>query len=122
MGKPKTIDAFFFFKKKDADSKSKMTSLTSNPRALAHEQCPSKMPRIESQIIESLDISTLKSDLGLCPQICEYPVNQRDEIRCAYLKVGLRRFIPSSSSGYLFLGTKKIAENFNHLGIRCLIG
>jgi hypothetical protein len=121
MGKPKTIDAFFF-KKKDADSKSKMTSSISNPQTLAHEQCPSKMPRIESQIVESLDISTFKSDLGLRPQICEYPVNQRDEIRCAYLKVGLHRFIPSSSSGYPFLGIEKTVENFNHLGIRCLIG
>jgi hypothetical protein len=121
MGKPKTIDVFFF-KKKDADSKSKMTSSTSNPQTLAHEQCPSKMPRIESQIVESLDISTLQRDLGLRHQICEYPVNQRDEIRCAYLKVDLRRFIPSSSYGYSFLGTEKTIKNFNHLGIRCLIG
>jgi hypothetical protein len=36
MGKPKTIDAFF--KKKDADSNSKMNSSTFNPQTLAHEQ------------------------------------------------------------------------------------
>jgi hypothetical protein len=35
---------------------------------------------IESQIVESLDISSLQCDIGLRPQICEYPVNQRDEI------------------------------------------
>jgi hypothetical protein len=44
-----------------------MTSSTTNPQTLAHEQCPSKMPRIESQIVESLDISTLQHDLGLRP-------------------------------------------------------
>jgi hypothetical protein len=105
MGKAKTIDAFF--KKKDVDSNSKMTSLTSNPQTLALEQCPSMMPKIESQIVELLDISSLQRDLGLRPQICEYPINQQDEIRCIYLKVGLRRFIPSCSSRYPFSGTEK---------------
>jgi hypothetical protein len=105
MGKPKIIDTFF--KKKDANSKSKMSSSTPNHQTLAHEQCPSKMPRIESQIVESLDISTLQRDLGLRPQIWEYLVNQRDEIICAYLKVSLHRFISSCSFGYLFSGTEK---------------
>jgi hypothetical protein len=70
------------------------------------------MPRIESQIVESLEISILQRDLRLRPQICEYLVNQRDEIRYAYLKVGLRRFIPSSCSGYPFSGTKKNRRRF----------
>ncbi|XP_059441896.1 uncharacterized protein LOC132174221 [Corylus avellana] len=105
MGKPKTIDAFF--KEKDADSNSKMSSSTSNPQTLAPEQRPSKMPRIESQVVESFDISTLQYDPGLRPQIWECPINQQDEIRCAYLKVGPNRFIPSRSSGYLFSGTEK---------------
>jgi hypothetical protein len=105
MGKQKIIDTFF--KKKDADSNFKMSSSTPNPQTLAHEQYPSKMPRIESQIVESLDISTLQRDLGLRPQIWEYLVNQRDEIICAYLKVSLHRFIPSCSFGYFFSGTEK---------------
>ena len=120
MGKPKTINTFF--KKKDADSNSKMSSSTSNPQTLAPEQRPSKMPRIESQEVESFDISTLQRDPGLCPQIWEYSVHQQDEIICAYLKVGLHRFIPSNSSRYLFTGIEKIAEDFNYFGIRCLIG
>jgi hypothetical protein len=49
MGKPKRIDVFF--KKKDADFNSKISSSTSNPQASAPEQCPSKMLRIESQIM-----------------------------------------------------------------------
>jgi hypothetical protein len=66
MGKPKRIDAFF--KKKDADSNYKMSSSTSNPQALPHEQRPSKMLRIESQI-ESVDISTIRHDPWLRIQI-----------------------------------------------------
>jgi len=80
MGKPKRIDAFF--KKKDADFNSKMSSSTSNPQASAPEQWPSKMLRFKSQI-ESVDISTIQHDPGLRPQISEYPINQQYEIRCA---------------------------------------
>jgi hypothetical protein len=109
------------FKKKDANSNSKMSSSTSSLQASAPEQRPSKMLRIESQI-ESVDISTIQHDLGLRPQISEYQVNQQDEIRHAYLKDGPHRFIPSNSSGYLFSGTGKIVKDFNHLGTRCSIG
>ena len=70
------------------------------------------MPRIESEEVESFDISTLQRDPRLRPQIWEYSVNQRDEIRCAYLKVGPHRFIPSSSSGYPFSGTKTNRRRF----------
>jgi hypothetical protein len=70
------------------------------------------MPRNESQVVELFDISTLQRDTGLCPQIWEYPVNQRDEIRCAYLKLGPYRFIPSNSSGYPFSGIEKNRRRF----------
>jgi hypothetical protein len=73
MGKPKRIDAFF--KKKDANPNSKMSSSTSIPQASAPKQRPSKMLKIEYQI-ESVDISTIQRDPGLRPQISEYPVNQ----------------------------------------------
>jgi hypothetical protein len=110
MGKSKTIDAFF--KKKNVDSSSKMSSLTSNPQTLALEQCPSKVPRIESQVIESFDISTLQHDPGLRSQIWEYPINQWDEIKCVYLKVSPHRFIPSSSYGYPFSRKEKNHRRF----------
>jgi hypothetical protein len=89
------------FKKKDANSNSKMSSSTSSLQASAPEQRPSKMLRIESQI-ESVDISTIQHDPGLRRQISEYPVNQHDEIRRAYLEDGPYRFIHSNSSGYPF--------------------
>jgi hypothetical protein len=109
MGKPKRIDAFF--KKKDADPNFKMSSSTSNLQASTLEQRPSKMLRIESQI-ESVDISTIQHDPGLRPQISEYPVNQHDEIRRAYLKDGPYSFIHSNSSGYLFSGIGKNHRRF----------
>jgi hypothetical protein len=73
MGKPKTIDAFF--KKKNVDSNSKMSSSTSNPQASTPKQRSSKMPRIESQV-QSVDIFTLQHDPGLRPQISEYLFSQ----------------------------------------------
>ena len=65
------------------------------------------MPINEFQVIKSFDIFTLQRDPGLRPRIWEYYVNQRNEIRCAYLKVGPHKFTPSSSSGYPFLGIEK---------------
>lgn len=50
MSKSKTIDAFF--KKKDADSNSKMSSSTSNHQTSASEQVASKMSKIEFQEVE----------------------------------------------------------------------
>jgi len=109
MDKPKEIDAYF--KKKYADFNSKMSSSTSNHQASAPDQCPSKMLRIESQI-KSVDISTIQYDPRLRLQISEYPINKQDDIRCAYLKDGPYRFIPSNSSGYPFSGTEKNRQRF----------
>ncbi|PPD90623.1 hypothetical protein GOBAR_DD12448 [Gossypium barbadense] len=52
---------------------------------LNSDACPSKIPRVED---ESLDLSNLEREPGLCKQIYEYLVNMRDEIRRAYIKVG----------------------------------
>ncbi|XP_059441944.1 uncharacterized protein LOC132174277 [Corylus avellana] len=86
-----------------------MSSLASNSQtvALEQEQRPSKMPKIES-----IDISTLQHDLGLRPQMWEYLVNQQDEIRRAYLKAGRYRFIPSNSYEYPFSGNEKNRRRF----------
>jgi hypothetical protein len=110
MSKLKTIHAFF---KKNDDSNSKMSFSASNSQTLAleqereQEQHHSKMP-----IIESIDISTLQRDPGLRPQIWEYPVNQQDEIRRAYLKAGPYRWVPSSSSEYPFSDNEKNRRRF----------
>ncbi|KAJ9174012.1 hypothetical protein P3X46_017087 [Hevea brasiliensis] len=46
---------------------------------------PSKYRRIQ---LELMDITALERDLGLRPLMWEFPVNQSDEIRRAYLKAG----------------------------------
>jgi len=89
-----------------------MYSLTSNHQTSAPEQVASKMPRIEFQEVELVDISTLRHDPGLRPQMWGYPVNQQDEIRHAYLKYGPYRFIPPNSSGYAFSGKGKNRRRF----------
>ncbi|KAG4180509.1 hypothetical protein ERO13_A10G168950v2 [Gossypium hirsutum] len=50
----------------------------------------SKCPRLESEGDTNLyfDINNLEQDPRLCPQIWEYPANQRDEVIQAYLKMG----------------------------------
>ena len=84
-----TIDAFF--KKRDRKNleSSMPTSVEpsySNVEASIPEYHPSKAPTIESK---NIDISSLERDPGLHQQISKYPVNQQDEIRRAYIKVGL---------------------------------
>jgi hypothetical protein len=46
-----------------------MSSSTSNPQTSTPEQVASKMPRIEYQEVELVDISTLQHDPRLRPQI-----------------------------------------------------
>ena len=84
MGKPKTIDAFF--KKKDVCHSEVNTSPpATNIDTSIPEECPSKCPRIQPK---EIDTTSLECDPGLCPQICEFPINQQDEIRRAYIKAG----------------------------------
>jgi hypothetical protein len=72
MGKPKTLDSFF--KKKD-ESHSKVntdTPLATEIEALVTNERPSKCPRIQPG---EMDATTFQRDLGLCPQIWEFPVD-----------------------------------------------
>lgn len=110
MGKPKTIDAFF--KKKNVDSGSKMSSSSCNPQLLIpeQEQRPSKIPRIESQ---EVDIATIERDPRKRIQICEHPVNQQDETRRAYLKAGPYQYIPAAGTEYPFTEFGKNRRRFS---------
>jgi hypothetical protein len=100
-----------FFKKKD-DSNPKMSSSTSNPQTLGLKQPPSKMPRIEFQVVESIEISTLQHDPGYILLI------NRMKLEVFILKlVHIDSFLLIVLNIY-FWEMKKIAENFNHLGIR----
>nr|KYP63911.1 hypothetical protein KK1_018498 [Cajanus cajan] len=46
-------------------------------------------------IEEEFDINSLKCDLGLRPQIWEYPIEKRDEVRRTYIKVGPYQYVLS---------------------------
>ena len=107
MGKFRTIDSFF--KKNEDGNSENSTLLGSNVEASASNERPSKSPRIDLEkhpskpsVVEveleeihlkfsplssnEVDIKILKRDPGEHIEMCNYPANIRDEVRCAYLK------------------------------------
>ncbi|CAL8162116.1 unnamed protein product [Prunus armeniaca] len=84
MKKQPKIDGFF--KRKQIEVTSSVPEADYNIETIAYEN-RSGSPRIET-IDNEVDISTLERDPGLRPQIWNYPINQRDEIRRAYINVG----------------------------------
>ena len=102
MGKTSTIESFF--KRKIQHLEVHTTSSISDAETsipthqvpiieacnLESQPRPSKSPKVGSK---EFDISYLERDPGLRPQIWEYTVDQRDEVRWAYLKVGPYQFI-----------------------------
>ncbi|XP_062150389.1 uncharacterized protein LOC133859059 [Alnus glutinosa] len=90
MGKPNTI--LDFFKRKNAQSSNVNVSDTSSPTSdiIVSENSSKKSRRID---VNEFDISSLEFDPRLRRQIWEYNVNQRDEIRRAYIQAGPYQFI-----------------------------
>ena len=78
ISKRQTIDAFF--KKKDISHSELRTSVETNVDTSMPNERPSKCSRIESKGIDR--------DPGSRKQIYEFPVNEQDEIRRAYLIAG----------------------------------
>jgi hypothetical protein len=112
MPKLKTI--YSFFKRKEVDISKSHTPLdfnveTSNPNEhhlksprVEYEEHPFESLTVETQEIHfksftlnanEVDVSFIERDPGLRPSMWDYPVNQRDEMRWAYLKDGPNRFI-----------------------------
>ena len=98
-----TIDAFF-------RRESKVASASNLDISTPVEQHSSKAPRIKPKEVE---FSSLECDPGKRPQIWEYDVNQRDEIRCAYIKARPYQFCLSE---YPYLGQGKHHRRFNLVG------
>ncbi|XLU73532.1 hypothetical protein S245_032585, partial [Arachis hypogaea] len=101
MSKMKTIHSFF--KRKEiiydeqnsaSDSLSNVQNIIEQPVTQLVEQDiqppASKIARTE---IDQVNIDTLMRDPGKRPQIWNYPINQQDEIRRAYIKFGPYQFI-----------------------------
>ncbi|XP_062161921.1 uncharacterized protein LOC133868946 [Alnus glutinosa] len=90
MGKPNTI--FDFFKRKNTQSSNANVGDASSPTSdiVISENSSKKSRRVD---VNEFNISSLEFDPGLRRQIWEYNVNQRDEIRRAYIKAGPYQFI-----------------------------
>ncbi|XP_061368110.1 uncharacterized protein LOC133311109 [Gastrolobium bilobum] len=79
-----TIDSYF--KRKNSES---LPSSTPNVELSNTETPSSKSPRIENkEAVKEVDLASLERNPALRPPIWKYPINQQDEIRRAYLKLG----------------------------------
>ncbi|XLU64474.1 hypothetical protein S245_023683, partial [Arachis hypogaea] len=101
MSKMKTIHSFFKRKERIYDEQNSASDSLSNVQNIIEQpvtqlveqdiQPPaSKIARTE---IDQVNIDTLMRDPGKRPQIWNYPINQQDEIRRAYIKFGPYQFI-----------------------------
>ncbi|XP_058775476.1 uncharacterized protein LOC131649734 [Vicia villosa] len=92
MVKHKKIDAFFKRKISDENENCIASTSTLEERAFDDQTIqvqPNDQPRkIQKVTMEEFDINCLERDPGKRLQIWEYPVNQRDEVRRAYLNWG----------------------------------
>jgi hypothetical protein len=126
MSKFKTIDSFF--KRKKADILESNTPLDFNAETSNVDERRLKSPRIEDKehpCGEALiaELSTLsvnednvssievERDPGLRPPMWDYPINQCDEIRWAYLKHGPYQLILQKEK-YHLSGPKKHPRRF----------
>ena len=92
MNKIRRIDSFFEKKRKNIDSSQPSEPTPSNVEVMVEQPlCASvyKEPTlISEQPLTRIDIAHLIRDPSNRPQIWEYPVNQQDEIRRAYINLG----------------------------------
>ncbi|KAL5828314.1 hypothetical protein ACOSQ4_020111 [Xanthoceras sorbifolium] len=86
----RTIDSFF--KRKDVhEDDAHFCPPPSKPEPSTDEHRPSKSPRVEPEEVDN-NKNSLVRDPGLRQQICDYPINEQDEIRRAYIKAGPYQF------------------------------
>jgi hypothetical protein len=100
MGKGKTIDSFFRKKRGDCEANEQAVHEPVTEEATVHVQPPLLLLEFEQQNHEEqvhqtqtkdvvfCGIESLERDPALRPQIWQYPPNQRDDVRLAYLKLG----------------------------------
>ncbi|XP_061362827.1 uncharacterized protein LOC133306518, partial [Gastrolobium bilobum] len=104
-GKSATIDTYF--KRKNSES---LSSSTPNFE-LSNIETPSlKSPSIENkEVVKEDDLASLERDPALRPPIWKFPINQQDEIRRAYLKLGP---FQCKLQNYPFSGLEKNRHHF----------
>ena len=79
---------FSYYKKDQSTSESE-----TNPSSSINVPIPDVLPSSKPQIIEptEVDISSLERDMGLRLPIWTYHVNEHDNVRRAYIKLGACR-------------------------------
>ena len=86
-----------FFKRKITESSVSTQEQESISNSKPHEPSedrPAKSLRVEANA--TFDINSLEYYPGLRRQICEYVVDQRDEVRRAYIKTGPYQYLLST--------------------------
>ena len=76
---------YSFFKPREESLSKSNTHVPNIDTSILDEQPPSKCKRVE---LAEFDDTSLERDPGLRLQIWQHPINQHNEIRRAYLKVG----------------------------------
>ena len=83
MGKPSIIEWSYKRTNDKISESTKQSSTFIDVDSLNVDNRPTKSQRVE--IKEGFDINSLQRDPGLRLQIWEYPIEQHDEIRRAYI-------------------------------------
>ena len=89
MMKKRTIDSFFTKKNSQTNTSAPSnlieSSIVENETFVHEEEHSTKAPRLDGK---EVDINSLEHDPKKCQPMWSYQVNQQDEIRRAYIKVG----------------------------------
>ncbi|GKV30692.1 hypothetical protein SLEP1_g39478 [Rubroshorea leprosula] len=123
MSKKVTIDSFFKRKERNSDdygTQSILVTPISNLESVPNienfvQLQPNTMPNLEQppskvlKIGQNIDIASLERDPGIHPKISNYPINQQDEIRRAYIQFGPYRNNPQV---YPLFGPNKNLHRF----------
>ncbi|XP_061366257.1 uncharacterized protein LOC133309491 [Gastrolobium bilobum] len=105
MGENATIDTYF--KRKNSEF---LSSSTHNVELSNIETLSPKSPRIENkEVVKEDDLTSLERDPTLRLPIWKFPINQQDEIRRAYLKLGP---FQCKLQNYPFSGLEKNRRHF----------
>ncbi|KAF7807986.1 zinc finger MYM-type protein 1-like [Senna tora] len=79
----------------NSNSKPRGENSVEPPTIVALEQPPPKVIRTE----ENVDIDTLMRDPGSSPKMWDYPINEQDEIRKAYIAFGPYQILLGNNGG-----------------------
>ena len=113
QGSKKGKTMFSFFKPSEQTSTSKGHSPSNVDVSNRSKQPPFKSQRVK------IDVNTLEWDLGLRIPVWQHPINQQDEIKRAYIKMG--PYQPKLGE-FQWLNHGGNIDDFNTLGLINFLG